>query len=339
VALPVIMVLAPLIALMVVGSSNGRSSAHAAGTSATWEPFEHGWPFTFLTRTVFLPPASRWAIWEGGKEWNPAGAIGNVAFLAVTTGVVTLLSIRRARQNRVWRLTLRECMGITLGIGVIAAHLGWCIRRGEQAIAVGERLEVLQANVDYEYCGPKWLLRIRSICGADSHFQGLPLYSLRSVDLENIERSDMEAACRLLSKVERPHEVTLTFTEVNEPVLQLVLESLTRCQPEVVDLEGLKLEGFMGEPWTAELLEPLARNPRLRSLSFLGTGIDDQQIPAFLQCRQLRQIDLISTRVTPKGVQSLLSLPALEEISISETAVSAELRREAAAAGVRLNVE
>lgn len=337
-ALPAIIVLTPLVALMVVGSSSGRSSAHAGGVSATWEPFEHGWPFTFLTRTVYLHPASRWAIWQGGKEWNPVGVVGDVAFLVAATAVVTVLSIHRTRQNRVWRLTIRECMAFTLFIGVVAAHLGWCVRRGEQAIAIGEPLEVLQANVDYEYCGPKWLRRIRGFW-LDSPLQELHLYSIHSVDLENIERSDMEAACRLLSDVYRPSEVTLSFTEVNEPVLQLVLESLTRCRPEVVEFEHLKLEGFMGEPWSAGLLEPLARNPCLRHLKFNGTGIGDQEIPAFLKCRHLRSIDLIGTRVTAKGVQRLLALPELKEISVEDIAVNDEIRSQAATAGIRLEID
>jgi len=337
-ALPAIIVLTLLVALMMVGSSNGRTYAHAGGIQATREPFEHGWPFLFLTRNVYLRPASRWAIWQGGLEWNPVGVVGNAVFLVAAIVLVTVLSIRRARQNRVWRLTIRECMAITLLIGVIAAHLGWCVRRGEQALAIGKPLEALQANVDYEYCGPTWLRRIRGGC-FDSALQGLHLYSIHSVDLKNIERSDMEAACRLLGDVQHPYEVTLNFTEVNEPVLQLVLESLTRCRPEVVELEYLKLEGFKGKPWSAELLEPLARNPRLRILNIRGTGIGDLELPAILQCRHLQSIDVTVTKMTAQGVQQLLALPELEEISVDETAVSAELREQAAAAGVRLEVE
>ena len=71
----------------------------------------------------------------------------------------------------------------------------------------------------------------------------------------------------------------------------------------------------------------------------LGTGIGGQEIPAFLQCRPLRCIDLTSTKVTAKEVQRLLALPELEEIFSSETAGSAERREQAAAAGVRLEVD
>src|SRR4029079_1821221 len=92
------------------------------------------------------------------------------------------------------------------------------------------------------------------------------------------------------------------------------------------------------EPWSAELLEPLAENPRLHKLGIAGTGIGDLEIPTLLQCRHLRSIDVTATKITAKGVKQLLALPGLAEIRISETAVSAELREQATAAGVRLDI-
>ena len=335
-ALPAVMVLAPLLALMIVGSSNGAGGGFSVYGLETYESFEHGWPFSFLTRTVHQHNTSRWAIWRGSKEWNFAAAAGNLVLLAAATAVITTLSIRRARQGRAWRLTLRECMLFVTLIGIAAGHFGWCVRRGEQAIAVGESLEALNASVHYEYCGPKWLRRVDATW-LDRVLQKVPLESIRWVEISGVAREDMEAACHLLAKVDRPHEVTLNYAEVNEPVLQLVLESLTLCQPEVLDLSGLKLESFMGEPWSPELLQPLARNPRLRELDLYDTGIGDQELSALLECRHLRRIDLTDTKVTAKGVQTLFALPELEELSISETAISAELQKEAAAAGVLLN--
>jgi hypothetical protein len=127
--------------------------------------------------------------------------------------------------------------------------------------------------------------------------------------------------------------------ETNEPILHLVLESLTKCRPEELSLRYLKLEGFMGEPWSPELLEPLTRNPRLQRLDLEGTGVGDQELAAILKCRQLRIIRLRFTKVTEKGVQTLLALPELEELALSEEAVDDELRAQAAAAGVKLEVE
>ena len=337
-ALPAVVLLTPLIALMVVGSSGGRSGGHSAGAWATWESFEHGWPFTFLERTDYGPPSSRWFVWKGNKEWHLAGAGGDAVLFAATTAIVSALSVRRARQKLGWRLTLRECLAVMLLIGVVAAHFGWCIRRGEQAQETGRRLEAIQGSVGYEYCGPKWLIRLQWKW-LDRSLEDVPLESISWVNLREIERPNMDAACKLLAEVDHPREVLMEGIEINEPLLLLMLESLTKCQPEELSLTGLKLESFMGEPWSAALLEPLARNPRLRKLNLDDTGIGDGELAALLQCRHLRRIELCSTKVTAKGLQSLLVLPQLEELAISEAATSDELRKHAAEAGVRLDVE
>src|SRR4051794_27613184 len=149
----------------------------------------------------------------------------------------------------------------------------------------------------------------------------------------------MEVACQLLAEVDRPREVLMESTETTEPILHLVLESLTRCQPEELSLRGVWLESFQEEPWSPALLEPLARNPRLRKLNLSETGVGDAELAAILKCSQLRSIEICSTTVTAKGVQSLLKLPNLEELAISEAALSDELQKQAAETGVRLDIE
>src|SRR5205085_5213910 len=118
--------------------------------------------------------------WSGTKKWNLVGGAGDVAVFGLITGIVIALGIRRVRQNRVWRLTIRECMAFTAMIGITAGHFGWCMRRSEQAIAVAAKLESLGGYVDYEYCGPKWFQRIRGT-ELDSPLRRLHLYSIRSV--------------------------------------------------------------------------------------------------------------------------------------------------------------
>ncbi|MFN0020135.1 MAG: hypothetical protein ACKVP0_17890 [Pirellulaceae bacterium] len=202
---------------------------------------------------------------------------------------------------------------------------------------MGRRLQSIQGHVGYEYCGPKWLVRLqwKWLYGL---IDDVPLESVSWVSLGAIEQSEMKAACSLLADVDRPRDVIFETTETTEPMLHLMLESLTKCQPEELSLSGIFLESDREEPWSPALLEPLARNPRLRRLKLNSTEIDDAGLAPLLQCSQLRWIELCSTAVTAQGVQSLLTLPNLEELVISEAAMSDELQRQADKAGVRLTV-
>jgi hypothetical protein len=167
----------------------------------------------------------------------------------------------------------------------------------------------------------------------------LPFSSIRTVYLSDVARKDREGAFRLLAEVDRPHEVVLVLPKVNMPMLQQFLESVSQCQPESVVFYGLTLEEFEYEPWPAGLLEPLARNPRLKELNFMATGIGDPAIPALLQCRHLRKIELNGANVTPQGLLDLLKLPSLKEIGIHYSSLNDEVRAKAVEAGVRLEID
>lgn len=71
----------------------------------------------------------------------------------------------------------------------------------------------------------------------------------------------------------------------------------------------------------------------------MATGIGDPAIPALLQCRHLRKIELNGADVTPKGLLDLLKLPNLKEVGIHDNSLNDEVRAKAAAAGVRLEID
>jgi hypothetical protein len=333
--LPAILALVPLLVLMISGTATW--TVEPSG-SISLEAIEHGWPLTFLKRVVDKPQASRWAIWQGNQEWNWEEGAADLALLTSAALLITFVTIRRAKKNRIWHLSLRECLTLMFLIALVATHFGWCIRRGERARALGTKLEALGTGIEYEYCGPKWLRRVEG-GGRDSLLDRLSLSSIRSVYFSDLPSNERESAFRLLAEVDRPHEVVLELPKLNMPTLRLFLESVPKCQPESVVFYGLTLEELGYEPWPAGLLEPLGRNPRLKELNFMATGIGDPAIPALLECRHLRKIELGGAEVTPKGLLELLKLPNLQEIGIHDSSLNDEVRAKAAAAGVRLEID
>jgi hypothetical protein len=274
-----------------------------------YDVFEHGWPLPCLTREVNNPlDSSRWAVWRGTRTWNVRGLIVDALCFVIAVGGIMALATWKARKGRPCVLNLKECLGITLCIAIVAAHFAACMRRSAEARRFESEVEHVGGHVRYEYGGPCWLVRVHGDIYEDDPF-GIDLNVLDLLDLSYVKDNNAEEFSRLLARCPRLDYVRIDGVDWEDESIVRVLIALQHCKPE-----GLTIEHV---PLSDAAIAEIAKFPRLRMLDLAYTSIGDEQLRLLRDCRSLELLDVTRTEVSAAGVRDALAFPRLQRVIVS----------------------
>ena len=324
-----------LAALMVAGTRTDAGGGFSRVTAYSYEIFEHGWPVVALKRTVLdspnfgAPRQNRWKIWEGDKEWSASGIAINATCFAVASALIVLYASWKTKKGETLKVTMLEVAGTILLLSIVLASLGTAMHQAAKSRDQVILLERNGAQVNYEYRGPRWFARLVGDVVGENMF-GVELHGPQDIDLSDIEVAKADALRHPLARVGKIRSLYVVFADWEPSEMNRILSWASVCEPEAVCLQGSQISDAQ--------VQIFAGSSRLRSLDLSSTQVTDRLATSLASCNHLQTLDVADTYISPDGIRSLLDLPAIREIRLSESELLDDrgLERQAASAGVRL---
>jgi hypothetical protein len=91
----------------------------------------------------------------------------------------------------------------------------------------------------------------------------------------------------------------------------------------LAQIETLRSLHFTWARVDQQFLSALTRLPRLRRLAIRATkSLDDSNVGILRDCRGLEELDLHSTAITDRCLDTLAAFPSLEKLTVDGTAIS-----------------
>ena len=299
---------------------------------------EHGWPFSFATRTSVLRKSfgpgvtvgDCFRFWSEVDRFHPATLLTNGGIALFLAGAIGagFEAWRRAR-NR-WQVHLLDLCAI---VSVLSVAGAWYLHeRGQYA----EQEKILHPGVPadpslpdldctYRQRGPTWL----RIClgGKAFEFLNRPLEVIVSED----------KGWSHLSKLP-------TTRLVNGIVPESTVDLRTAAQ--LPNLQALSLDGFdpfAGNEQTVELpafprlrglhlsslqvCRGIDRSPALEVVSISDSKVDDRMFQELSRLPELRELSLNEVQVTADRLLALASLPKLRALALENASLDANALR------------
>lgn len=285
-----------LLALVVfAGSREYSRSGHS-----TW--FEHGWPWVFGLRPI-VRDESRLTFWIDLRDLHLWSLVGDTAiFLAATMGI-GLLAYKVSVAS--FQFTMRR-MGVAMLLLCLAlGYFANLLRGSARDNRVVESVDTARVSFDWEYGGPRWLVRIT---GNAATFQGV---FDRAVSASLWSPSDEEVPYIATSLSQLPELKELhcrSFDEWSDPHIRMILSAKERWQLTTLFIAA--------GPVTSYGLDDIDRCPDLKVAVFDYTDVDDRLVMKLSRCRDLEVLSLIGTQITGESIDAFEEMKQLKELDL-----------------------
>lgn len=256
--------------------------------------YAHGWPCTHLRREVEYsstsdnPDIPKWGIpWLALDSWkflhaderkfSMAAFATNLSCLIVIVVVATAgFEVWRRNRNRVWQYGMVDILAVLLLVGILMGWLQWEKRNSIREDVHVDAIIKGGHQVYSEF--PWWTFGFQKLMGRES----LPRYLGRIEAVFFTRYSDDEFVMLLPHlRALRGYELTLTFDVI----------------PGISALPFSQLKSLT----------------QLRVLDLSECGVTDRAVPELLTLKQLRQLYLVDSLLTPEGIHRLKNgLPGCE---------------------------
>jgi len=152
-----LIVLPFFLSFAMVGTLVRSGGGFSGGGCATYEVYEHGWPFPFGER-LESRGSNRYAVWSGDRTYSWKLILADGASAAGMAAAVALLV--RAFAARKWLVSALAIIFVGTLVALLSFQIHSTLVQSEIEQAIGMQQEKYDYYVERKYLGPLWLVRL-----------------------------------------------------------------------------------------------------------------------------------------------------------------------------------
>ena len=324
---------------------------------------ERGLPLSFMSQDGSRPavrmiaePVSLWSFWEQILRFDAFALLVDLGFwIVLSIAITAVYQAWRSRRRAIWQLSLRDCLGLCVFLGIVMAwfaneiHVSSKERQILTQIAELERSKGITRGgtdkdvgwlIDRLPSGPAWIRELVGerwftwrgrVCGIEVSGGCLQLASqfssLRRITMWNcairVDELRHIAQMRSLRAVDARYCSVSTYGD-SEDGWKLTDEERERDEYEgtaklcelLAALPDFEAIDLNEQSVDDNCLEKLAAAKNLRLLSASETDVTDQGLRHLAHLKRLEVLDLYLTKITDAGLIHLSGLTELRELNL-----------------------